>query len=187
MSMSRVIYTILIAISAGCGYYLYTKAPEKVINILPNVEFPAFSGTMVDSVSYTESGTRSYTIISSELENFAKQGITVFQDPILKIYVEGVTQEWEISADKAILGEDEVLTLYSNVLAENLLPESAFDTLSTVQMSIKLTNRDFWTDNTVTLLGPQFTTVGQAMKGNFADNTAVLFNHVKGKYETITP
>jgi len=86
-----------------------------------------------------------------------------------------------------VLTKDHVLTLQSNILGKNLLPDSGFDTLSTDIIHIQLDNRDFWADNQVTLIGPQFETVGQAMKGNFADNTAILYNHVQGRYETLTP
>ncbi len=106
---------------------------------------------------------------------------------MLSIYANGTTKEWEISADKAILDKDEVLTLYDNVLAQNLLPDSGFDTLSTQKMSIKLTDRDFWTDSKVIMLGPQFETYGEAMKGNFADNIAEVYNKVNSRYETLTP
>ncbi len=126
-------------------------------------------------------------ITSEYLEHFASSGDTVFQNPVLKVYREGSVQEWEIVADIGILDEDEILTLYDNVVGTNLLPESGFDTLHTDEMSIKLGNRDFWADNQVVLVGPQFETVGQAMKGNLADNTAILYNFVQGRYETLTP
>ncbi|QSA19731.1 LPS export ABC transporter periplasmic protein LptC, partial [Vibrio furnissii] len=32
-----------------------------------------------------------------------------------------------------------------------------------------------------------FETRGQAMKGNFGNHSAVLYNHVQGRYETLTP
>ncbi len=79
------------------------------------------------------------------------------------------------------------MTLYEDVVGKNLLPDSGFDTLTTESMSIQLENRDFWADNQVVLVGPQFETVGQAMQGNLADNTAVLYKHVQGRYETLTP
>jgi lipopolysaccharide export system protein LptC len=54
-------------------------------------------------------------------------------------------------------------------------------------MSIKLENRDFWADNKVIILGPQFETQGDAMKGNFANHLAELYNKVNSKYETLAP
>ncbi len=70
---------------------------------------------------------------------------------------------------------------------KTLLPDSGFDTLTTSEMSIQLKSRDFWADKPVELRGPQFETHGQAMKGNFADHSAELYNQVQGRYETLTP
>ncbi|MCW8333145.1 LPS export ABC transporter periplasmic protein LptC [Vibrio sp. SCSIO 43135] len=187
MSLSRIIYTLLFFVACWSAYYLFDKEQTFDIQVTPDQELPMFSGTNMENVSYAEDGIRSYIITSTHLDHFAKSGDTEFDFPVLKIYKEGVIQEWEITADRAILSEEQVLTLYDNVLAKNLLSDSGFDTMSTDEMSIKLDNRDFWADNRVVLVGPQFETEGQAMKGNFADNTAVLYNHVQGRYETLTP
>ena len=187
MSLSRILYSVLAIVSIGCAYYLYTKDDSDVIQVSPDIELPAFSGINVTNTSYSNDGIRSYSITSDHLEHFSKKGETVFQKPVLRIFVDGSTQEWEISAAKAVLDREEVLTLYNDVVAHNLLPESGFDTLSTTQMSIQLDNRDFWADNSVLMLGPQFETRGAAMKGNFADNLAELYNKVNSKYETLTP
>ncbi|MGR5452368.1 LPS export ABC transporter periplasmic protein LptC, partial [Vibrio sp. PNB22_3_1] len=85
------------------------------------------------------------------------------------------------------LDEDHVLVLYDKVIAKNLLPTSSFDTMATEKLNIQLDKRDFWADQTVRLNGPQFVTRGHAMKGNFKDNTATLYEHVQGRYEILTP
>ncbi|EGU34669.1 LPS export ABC transporter periplasmic protein LptC [Vibrio scophthalmi] len=187
MSLSRIGYLLLVVIIAISGYYLMTNKASYDIQVEPNVELPLFTGHDLTNTSYNEQGVRSYVIISTELDNYASSGDTVFDKPILKVYLNGDIQEWEITAEHGVLTKDHVLTLQSNVLGKNLLPDSGFDTLSTDIMHIQLDNRDFWADNQVTLIGPQFETVGQAMKGNFADNTAILYNHVQGRYETLTP
>ncbi|MGF1775230.1 LPS export ABC transporter periplasmic protein LptC [Vibrio nomapromontoriensis] len=187
MSLSRTLYTLLFIISLGCAYYLYTKEDTGVIQVAPNIELPAFSGKDLLNTSYSDNGVRSYSISSVYLEHFSKKGDTVFDRPVLKIYAQGTTQEWEISAATAILDKQDVLTLYDDVIARNLLDDSGFDTLSTDQMSIQLDNRDFWADTNVLMLGPQFETRGDAMKGNFADNLAELYKKVNSKYETLTP
>ncbi len=187
MSLSRILYSLLAIISIGCAYYLYTNDDSRVLQVVPDLELPAFSGTNLHNISYSDTGVRSYSITSSHLEHFSKKGETVFEQPILRIFANGTTQEWEISAAKAILDKHEVLTLYDDVVARNLLPDSGFDTLSTQRMSIQLDNRDFWANTDVLMLGPQFETRGQAIKGNFADNLAELYNKVNSKYETLAP
>ncbi|ANS84348.1 LPS export ABC transporter periplasmic protein LptC [Vibrio scophthalmi] len=187
MSLSRIGYLLLVVIIAISGYYLMTNKASYDIQVEPNVELPLFTGNDLTNTSYNKQGVRSYVIVSDKLNHYASSGDTVFEKPILRIYLNGDIQEWEITAGSGVLTKDHVLTLQSNILGKNLLPDSGFDTLSTDIMHIQLDNRDFWADNQVTLIGPQFETVGQAMKGNFADNTAILYNHVQGRYETLTP
>lgn len=187
MSLSRIGYLILTFIICWSAYYLFDKQQGYDIQVEPDTELPMFSGEGLVNTSYNESGIRSYVITSVNLDHFARSGDTIFYQPVLKVYKEGTTQEWEVTAVRGVLSQDHVLTLYEDVLATNLLPDSGFDTLSTDVMNIQLDSRDFWADNQVIMVGPQFETVGQAMTGNFADNHATLYNHVQSRYETLTP
>ncbi len=193
MTLPRIIYTVLLLIALYSAYYLYSVNNTGVKQVNPNVELPALSGQNVDNSNYDNSGVRSYRITSAYLDHYAKSGDTLFKSPVLYVYKEGNIQEWQVTADHGILDQDHVLTLYDNVLAKNLLPDAAFDTMATEKLLIQLENRDFWADNPVSLVGPAFETTGQAMKGNLKENIATLYNHVQGKYEvqdkyeTITP
>lgn len=187
MSFSRILYSLLFLVSCGFGYYLLEKSNVTSVQVAPDIELPMFQGRGLVNVTYNQLGVRSYRIISDELEHFASNGDTIFKKPKLTVFKKGSDEEWQVTADRGLLTEEHVLTLYDNVLAKNLLPESAFDTLTTTEMHINLTNRDFWADNHVLLIGPQFETEGNAMKGNFGDNNATLYNDVQGRYETLTP
>ncbi|AAF95667.1 TPA: LPS export ABC transporter periplasmic protein LptC [Vibrio cholerae] len=187
MSLSRIVYVLLLFIASWSLYYLLGQEQDSKIQVAPNLELPMFSGENLENISYDEQGIRNYVITSIHLDHYAKSGNTLFKAPILKVYREGTLQEWEITARRGILSKDQVLTLYDDVLAKNLLPDSGFDTLTTSEMSIQLKSRDFWADKPVELRGPQFETHGQAMKGNFADHSAELYNQVQGRYETLTP
>ncbi|MDN3608944.1 LPS export ABC transporter periplasmic protein LptC [Vibrio ostreicida] len=187
MSLSRIGYLILAFIICWSAYYMFDKSQKYDIQVEPDTELPMFSGEGLVNTSYTDKGMRSYIITSVHMDHYAKSGDTIFDQPVLKVYKDGKIQEWEVTAERGILDQDHVLTLYDNVLANNLLADSGFDTMSTDVMGIQLDSRDFWADNQVTLVGPQFETVGQAMKGNFAENNATLYKHVQGRYETLTP
>jgi len=187
MRLSRIVYTLLVFVALWSAYYLFDKEQARNAQVAPNAELPMFTGDNIVNDSYGENGVLSYIISSKHLEYYENSGDTYFDHPILKIYRNGTVLEWQITADKGILDKNHVLKLENNVLAKNLLPKSAFDTFSTAEMNIQVVKRDFWTDTTVTMVGPQFKTVGQAMKGNFAKNHATLFNHVQGRYENLTP
>ncbi|MCL9780877.1 LPS export ABC transporter periplasmic protein LptC [Vibrio sp. S4M6] len=186
MKLSRIIYTLLVFVALWSAYYLFDREQASNEQVAPNAELPMFTGDNIVNDSYNSNGVLSYIISSKHLEYYSNSGDTYFDHPILKIYRDGTVQEWQVTADKGILDKNHVLKLKQNVLAKNLLPKSAFDTFSTTELNIQVIKRDFWTDTPVTMVGPQFKTVGQAMKGNFGDHQAVLFNHVQGRYENLT-
>ncbi|WP_159655423.1 LPS export ABC transporter periplasmic protein LptC [Vibrio atypicus] len=187
MSLSRIGYLILGFALCWSGYYYFSRQQQEAPKVSPDLEQPMFSGQQLTNTSFTDEGVRSYVITSQSLDHYAKNGDTVFEQPVLKVYKEGLTQEWEMTANTGVLDKKHVLTLSGDVIVNNLLPESGFNTLSTSSISIQLDNRDFWADNQVIIHGPQFETVGQAMKGNFADHDATLYKSVQGRYETLTP
>ncbi|MDC0611298.1 LPS export ABC transporter periplasmic protein LptC [Vibrio sp.] len=187
MSLSRVIYILLVFVAAWSGYYLLENERKADIQVAPNLELPTFSGDVLSNTTYDTDGVRSYVITSQHLDYYAKSGNTIFEKPILKVYQDGKIVEWKITAEKGILTKNKVLNLYDNVVANNLLSDSSFDSMKTAKLSIDLVSRDFWTETKVTLLGPLFHTIGQALKGNFADQNALLYNHVQGRYENLTP
>jgi lipopolysaccharide export system protein LptC len=187
MSFIRIIYIILMIIAGYSVYYLYSGQGDELAQVSPSSEFPTLSGQNVDNVTYNESGVRSYRVVSKQLEHYAKSGNTIFEVPALSVYRNGKTEEWRITADRGVLDKDQILTLYGNVLAQNLLPDASFDTMATDKLLINLTDRNFWADSQVLLTGPDFETEGQKMKGNFGENTATLYEKVQGRYETLTP
>ncbi|PWI33512.1 LPS export ABC transporter periplasmic protein LptC [Vibrio albus] len=187
MSFKRIIYLILMIVAGYSVYYLYNGQSEELVQVPSSSELPALSGHDIENITYNEDGIRSYRVVSKLLEHYAKSGDTVFEFPALSVYRDGQTEEWRITADHGVLDKNQILTLYGNVLAENLLPEASFDTMATEKLLIHLTNRNFWADSQVLLAGPDFETKGQKMKGNFSDNTATLYDRVQGRYETLTP
>jgi lipopolysaccharide export system protein LptC len=187
MSLPRFAYLLLLIIAGYSCYYLYANKDPEVTQVAPDAELAAFSAKGVDHTTYNLKGIRSYLVTATDLDHYSKSGNTIFQQPVLHIFRDGSHEEWEITAEQGILDEEHVFTLYGNVLAKNKLPDAGFDTMSTDKLLIHLEDRDFWANNPVALVGPAFQINGQAMKGNFADNIATLYNDVQGRYEKLTP
>ncbi|AUI87047.1 LPS export ABC transporter periplasmic protein LptC [Vibrio azureus] len=187
MSFTRSIYLLLLVIVAWCGYYLFAPSTNDATQIASDTEQPIFSGHKLENITYGKDGLRSYSIQAEKLDHYSASGETIFAQPTLMVYREGSTLEWKMSAVKAVLDQQKVLTLYDDVLMQNLLPDASFKTLSTDKVVINLTSRDFKADQKVKLLGPKFETTGGAMHGNLKANTATLTDEVQGRYEIVTP
>lgn len=187
MTSSRIFQLVLAGIIAFSGYYLLTNQEQTQVQIEPSAELPTFVGHRVTNTNFDQDGTRNYKITSEKLEHFSEEGNTIFDNIVLYVYREGTVEEWQVVSDVGVLDKTHKLTLTGNVVATNLLPDASFDTLETEKMIIELDSKDFNTDVQVTLTGPTFTNVGQALEGNLDTNEAVLFNHVQGVYEKAKP
>ncbi|OEF28446.1 LPS export ABC transporter periplasmic protein LptC [Vibrio rumoiensis] len=187
MSLSKLTYLVLFFIASWSAYYLYEKSATDVDQVAPSTEAPMFTGSDLYNTSYDINGLRNYKIHSTSLEHYAQTGKTTFYQPRLIVYREGTIDEWVVTSDTGVLDKENVLTLNGNVVARNTLPDSSFDKLTTDTMQLNLKTKDFSSDTKVTMTGPQFINIGNAMKGNFDANVATLFNQVQGKYETLTP
>jgi lipopolysaccharide export system protein LptC len=184
MITPRWVQLVLVIVIAISGYYLLTDRESVTKQVSPNAELPAFSGYSVTDTNYSLDGVRNYRITASYLDHYSESGDTVFESIVLQIFREGDIEEWHIVSDHAVLDEDHHLTLNGNVKANNLLPDAAFEQLTTETLVIELNSKDFHSDTQVTLEGPSFFNVGQSAKGNFGTNLATLINNVKGVYET---
>ncbi|MDA9557978.1 LPS export ABC transporter periplasmic protein LptC [Vibrio sp.] len=187
MNLSTLSYAAVISISAISIYYLTTREAEYDRQVEPDVELPAFSGKQIDNISFNEKGVRSYSISSSHLDHYAVNGNTIFKNPVFKVFKDGATQEWEMTAQVATLDKDNILVLDQEVVATNLLPEAPFREFTTETMNIELDSRNFWSEHPVEMKGAQFFVTGDALKGNFADNNAEVYKNVQTIYENSQP
>jgi lipopolysaccharide export system protein LptC len=187
MTLGRFPQLILFFIVCWSGYYLLVDSQSEVKQVTPDAELPIFTGRDVMNTTYNQSGVRNYRITSNYLDHYAKSGETIFENITLLIYREGDVVEWQVEADKGVLSDEQVLILSGDVIALNKLPNASFESLKTEKLEIELKSKDFKSDVQVTLLGPKFENIGQAMQGNLDSNNAVLYNQVHGIYETQTP
>ncbi|NLS12402.1 LPS export ABC transporter periplasmic protein LptC [Vibrio sp. SM6] len=187
MSGERLTTLALLLLVLGLAYYLYLDEPDAPLSASPSQELPIFSGEQLRNTSYDSMGVRNYQITAQNLAHYASSGDTEFQQPTLSIFHDGATEEWRVSAKRAVLDDAQQLTLYDNVQMQNLLPDAGFTTMVTEVLVIDLTTRDFHADQPVMLIGPLFETRAQAMKGNLRANHATLYDNVQGRYEVDTP
>lgn len=186
MTLKHLFITILLLISSWSAYYLYYESVKSDVQVNPDQKVPVFTGQDISNNNYNESGVRNYQINAKALARFAKTGETSFTAPHLFVFEHGETKEWEIRSDFGVLNNKHELYLTGNVTIKNLLPEAAFNTMKTDSINIKLTTKDFMTEDVVSLVGSTFETTGVGIKGNFAHQQATLLENVQGIYEAFT-
>ena len=186
MTLKHLFMAILLMISSWSGYYLYYEYAQNDLQISVDQQVPVFTGRNTSNNNYDENGIRNYQINAKALERFAQTGETNFTTPHLFVFKNGKIKEWEIISDVGALNKKHILYLSGNVIVKNLLPEAAFETMTTDSLTIELTTKDFMTEDVVNLVGPTFETTGVGMKGNFTVQQATLLENVQGIYEAFT-
>ncbi|HIF9334392.1 TPA: LPS export ABC transporter periplasmic protein LptC [Photobacterium damselae] len=184
MTLKRLCYLLVVLVAVWSGYYLLQKHWQSDDQVTIDSEKPVFTGDVVSNTSYNEKGIRSYQIDSAHIEHFSISGNTTFSKPVLWVYQDGSKTEWRVSANNALLTQDQVLEMKGNVRIFNLLPESAIQVISTDNLRLNLVNKDFDTQDHVVITGTSFENEGDGLKGNMDRNVATLLNNVKGIYET---
>ena len=186
MTLKHLFTITLLMISSWSAYYLYDKYVQNEQQVTPNQQVPVFTGKMISNNNYDENGVRNYQINAKELARYAQSGETNFTTPHLFVFKDGEQKEWEIISDVGVLNKKHELYLTGNVTVRNLLPEAAFETMTTDSIKIELTTKDFTTEDVVSLVGTTFQTTGVGMKGNFANQQTTLLENVQGIYEAFT-
>ncbi|WP_071196729.1 LPS export ABC transporter periplasmic protein LptC, partial [Vibrio cholerae] len=69
MSLSRIVYVLLLFIASWSLYYLLGQEQDSKIQVAPNLELPMFSGENLENISYDEQGIRNYVITSIHLDH----------------------------------------------------------------------------------------------------------------------
>ncbi|OCH25188.1 LPS export ABC transporter periplasmic protein LptC [Aliivibrio sp. 1S128] len=186
MTLKHFCMAILLVISSWSGYYLYYEYSQNEQQITPDQQVPVFTGKNVSNNNYAENGVRNYQINAKALARFSQTGETNFTTPHLFVFKDGEIKEWEIISDLGVLDKKHILYLNGNVIVKNLLPDAAFETMTTDSLTIDLSTKDFMTEDVVNLVGPTFETTGVGMKGNFSTQQATLLKNVQGIYEAFT-
>lgn len=184
MNLTKLAWLLLLMCSASCGYYIYTQIDgQKEQQVAIDETKPLFTAKDITTTSYNLDGVRSYTLNSAFLEHFTNTDETHFSQPLLHTFKQGITQEWRVTADKAVLKDKHILQMTGNVQIHNLLPTTQLKSIATDEVTLNLSNRDFWINSDVLILGVSFSTRGKRGQGNFDSQHMELMEQVKTVYE----
>lgn len=183
MISQRLSTVILLLICLFTGYYLFNKQRESDQQISPDAEQPLFTAEGVATSNYDENGIRTYRLQSDHIEHFQQSDETHFNLPVLLTYSDGTDPEWKMTADFAVLEDKRMLVMSGNVNIMNLLPETQVKLITTDQLTLDLSSKDFWSNDETRILGVNFETRGNWIKGNFSSHQVELIQQVKSRYE----
>lgn len=184
MRLQRLGMICILGICSITGIYLLERYWEKEsVQISPNAEKPLFTANDVSTTQYNEAGIRNYRLNSKYLEYYKKIDETHFNEPILWTYYQGKDKEWRVTADFAVLRNKRILTMTGHVKIYNLLPDAQITLMTTDELTLDLTTRDFWSEQITEIFGIRTFSRSERVKGNFGSHQMDMIEKVKSTYE----
>lgn len=184
MILRRLGMLTLLGICCFASYYLfdryYDTAPSQVT---PDAEQPLFTADNINTTQYDEWGVRNYNLHSIHLEYYKKRDETHFSKPILWTFHQGKEKEWRVISDVAVLRKKHILTMSGNVKIYNLLSDAQITLITTDELILDLTTRDFWSDEITEIMGERTFSRGERVTGNFGSHQMDMIEKVNSIYE----
>ncbi len=144
---------------------------------------PTYQSEHTVTIVYNPLGSLNYRLVSDHVKQYAVEQITWFTRPVATMYDENKVATWTVKADQAKLTGDKMLYLYGHVQVDSLTDTSQLQHIRTDNAVVNLVTQDVSSDDTVTLYGIGFNSVGTKMRGNLRSKTAQLIEKVKTSYE----
>lgn len=188
---------ILAVITLGLLAWFYTlhQDDEKLTDLIKPPEKPEYIGQKMETVVFSPTGEKQYVALSDKVEHFTFDGHTDFTKPVVYVLdvpinkddtesaVKNQIESWKLTADKATLSKDNMLSLKGNVVAQSLVESSKLQRIATESAVVNLKTQDITSNSMVTINGQNLTSTGLKLTGNLKQQTATLKEQVKTHYE----
>lgn len=188
---------ILAVITLGLLAWFYTlhQDDEKLTDLIKPPEKPEYIGQKMETVVFSPTGEKQYVALSDKVEHFTFDGHTDFTKPIVYVLdvpinkddtesaVKNQIESWKLTADKATLSKDNMLSLKGNVVAQSLVESSKLQRIATESAVVNLKTQDITSNSMVTINGQNLTSTGLKLTGNLKQQIATLKEQVKTHYE----
>lgn len=188
---------ILAVITLGLLAWFYTlhQDDEKLTDLIKPPEKPEYIGQKMETVVFSPTGEKQYVALSDKVEHFTFDGHTDFTKPVVYVLdvpinkddtesaVKNQIESWKLTADKATLSKDNMLSLKGNVVAQSLVEFSKLQRIATESAVVNLKTQDITSNSMVTINGQNLTSTGLKLTGNLKQQIATLKEQVKTHYE----
>jgi len=194
-----------IALVLLAWFYSLNQDDEKLTDLIKAPESPEYIGQKMETTVFSPTGEKQYVALSDNVEHFTLDGRTEFQNPIVYVLdvkmsknsdkddtsstenaqsaVKNQAESWKLTAHKATLTKDNMLSLEGDVVAQSLLAMSKLQRIETEAAVVNLKTQDITSDKMVKINGQNFTSTGLKLDGNLKQQVATLKEQVKTHYE----
>lgn len=183
MSKTRRWAILLLSLAALVLIGINFAGNDDTSQVATNSNEPTHQSELSNTVVYSPEGALNYRLIAQHIEYYSDDEVSYFTKPVMTSYDKTKTPDWEITADKAKLTDDQMLYLEGNVVVNALTPDAQLRKITTDKADVNLVTQDVSSDSLVTLYGTSFNSSGLKMRGNLRNKNAELIEKVRTSYE----
>ncbi|UAJ64836.1 LPS export ABC transporter periplasmic protein LptC [Candidatus Schneideria nysicola] len=147
------------------------------------LDLPTYQGKNINILFYNpQTGNIISKIEALSAQFFLNRNTTYIISPITVLFSENNTRTWLITADQAILKDNNNLYLNGSIQFKNIIEIGIIQKLSMDNAVFNLLNKEIISENIVFLTGIGFQSIGMKLKGSLHDKTIELLEEVKTTY-----
>lgn len=174
---------ILLAIVAVLAGWYFSQQPSDKVGLEELIKkegSPEFTGKKMETTIYDLQGKPQYFAQAEDIKRFESTERTEFLKPLLNLFdKETAVKMWQVTADKAEINKENILTLTGNIRLQALDKTAKLQKIETETLLVNLNTHDVATEDEVKTLGLGFTTTGTGLRGNLKQQVATLMKNVK--------
>jgi lipopolysaccharide export system protein LptC len=152
-------------------------------NIIGTDETPDFIAETLKSNIYTDKGKLSHIIEADRMEHYSQQELTIFELPNYTLYPKNSDAPWKISAKEAILHKNNRVVLNHRVRLKSTDKDSLIEEVHCKYLELDLNTNIISSDQTVVVLGKNFTKYGSGLIIDLNTKQMTLTEHVRTIYK----
>ncbi|QBG36627.1 LPS export ABC transporter periplasmic protein LptC [Litorilituus sediminis] len=144
---------------------------------------PDFIAETLKSNIYTDAGQLSHTIEADRMEHYSSLAVTHFELPNYTLHPKDNSEPWQLSANEATLYKDNRVVLNHRVRLKATDINSIVEEIHCKYLELDLTTNIISSEQTVMVLGKDFTMYGSGLIIDLNTKQMTLTEHVRTIYK----
>ena len=182
--MNRIRYSIAFIFSIVLILYIPVLFEEEKSQSLSSDDSPLIPNYLainLNSKLYDKNGRLSHQIAAQKMEHYDQLGFAVFYNPVYTLYLDN-GEPWQITADEAVLFDNNLIQLEKNVKIVNLSSDEYVKQITTQYIEINLQEKTLSSDQAVNISGVDFNVKSIGLFGDLVTQQYELKEHVQTQF-----
>lgn len=180
LSISIVLLFLLVLLLQSQSWY--ETAPADTHAGSEEVWQPNYRAEGMTSTLYNKEGKLNHKVFSRQMEHYEMLGFTLFESPQYTIYTKNKGEPWHVTAREGTLYENNRIQLETDVEITSMDKSGFIRRIKANFIEIDLDTKTMMSDQTVKIMGKDFTIDSNGFSADLETHKFELLNHVQTLY-----